>query len=112
MERPICPKCGLRPVERANYRASMWRPVCEKCRRQSHTDNSRQRSHRRLKQEVARTTGCVMCGFIPVHLCQLDVDHKNGDYRDNSPDNVQVLCANCHRLKTLLNGDWQSKNSR
>jgi 5-methylcytosine-specific restriction endonuclease McrA len=36
----------------------------------------------------------------------LDVDHKNGDKKDNREINLQTLCANCHRLKTFLNKDW------
>lgn len=45
---------------------------------------------------------CELCGFIPVHTCQLDVDHIDGDHSNNSEENLQTLCANCHRLKTFL----------
>ncbi len=48
---------------------------------------------------------CSFCGFIPVHMCQLDVDHIDGDHTNNEITNLQTLCANCHRLKTLT--DWQ-----
>lgn len=51
-----------------------------------------------------------MCGFVPVDECQLDVDHINGDHSDNSIENLQTLCANCHRLKTKLNEDGIYKN--
>ena len=50
---------------------------------------------------------CEDCGFIPEHPCQLDVDHKDGNHSNNSEDNLQTLCANCHRLKTFINQDWQ-----
>lgn len=43
---------------------------------------------------------CERCGFVPEDLCQLDIDHVNGDHHDNRPENLQTLCANCHRLKT------------
>jgi len=49
---------------------------------------------------------CEFCGFIPIHTCQLEVDHKNGKKSDNNKDNLQTLCANCHRLKTYLHKDW------
>lgn len=50
---------------------------------------------------------CEYCGFVPLHRCQLDVDHINGDKKDNRESNLQTLCANCHRLKTLVNEDWK-----
>ena len=48
-------------------------------------------------------TACELCGFVALDPCQLDVHHINGDKRDNSNDNAQVLCANCHRLVTKAN---------
>jgi len=45
---------------------------------------------------------CEECGFIPVHLCQLDVDHVDGNHHNNEISNLKTLCANCHRLKTYL----------
>lgn len=49
---------------------------------------------------------CAMCEFIPKHPCQLDVDHIDGDHSNNSPLNLQTLCANCHRLKTAFQLGW------
>ena len=50
---------------------------------------------------------CSSCGFIPINPCQLDVDHIDGDHNNNALDNLQTLCANCHRLKTYLQKDWK-----
>ncbi len=47
-------------------------------------------------------TECEICGFIPIHKCQLDVDHIDGNKKNNEDSNFQTLCANCHRLKTYL----------
>jgi hypothetical protein len=52
---------------------------------------------------------CENCGFIPIHKCQLDVDHIDGNKNNNHIDNFRTLCANCHRLKTFLNKDWKPK---
>lgn len=43
---------------------------------------------------------CEECGFIPKHKCQLDVDHIDKNHQNNDPNNLQTLCANCHRLKS------------
>ena len=55
----------------------------------------RKTPYRIHKEEV-----CCRCGFIPEDSCQLDVDHIDGNHTNNNPDNLQTLCANCHRLKT------------
>ena len=49
---------------------------------------------------------CEECGFIPIHSCQLDVDHMDGNHNNNDEFNLKTLCANCHRLKTLKSNDW------
>jgi 5-methylcytosine-specific restriction endonuclease McrA len=44
---------------------------------------------------------CEHCGFRG-EPCQLDRDHINGDRRDHRAENIQTLCANCHRLKSFM----------
>ena len=51
------------------------------------------------RKYVAEVGHCERCGFVPAHSCQLDCDHRNGDWTDNE-NNWWVLCANCHRLKS------------
>lgn len=53
-----------------------------------------------------KKTYCESCGFIAKDPCQLDMDHINGNHKDNSLSNIQTLCANCHRLKTVQNKDF------
>lgn len=72
--------------------------------------------------------GCQHCGFKAEHPCQLDIDHivpkgKNGNDRQAintswSKDRLkkeltkcQVLCSNCHRLKTYQDGTMFKKFS-
>jgi hypothetical protein len=50
-----------------------------------------------------RKDSCERCGFTPEHSSQLDVDHIDGNKQNNVLENLQTLCANCHRLKTHIN---------
>ena len=59
--------------------------------------------------QVIEKVKCTKCGFLPIHVCQLDIDHIDGNNKNNAPENLQVLCANCHRLKTYQNKDWLYK---
>jgi hypothetical protein len=44
---------------------------------------------------------CEMCGFTG-HRCQLDVNHIDANHKNNDPENLETLCANCHRLVTFI----------
>ena len=72
---------------------------CTKCRK----------NQTRLKFLVTQDLKCNHCGFEAVHRSQMDVDHIDGNHQNNDHSNLQVLCANCHRLKTYVNEDWKIK---
>jgi len=68
------------------------------------------REHRTMRKRPYRgfvQDKCSNCGFVPIHSCQLDIDHIDGNNKNNSISNLQTLCSNCHRLKTFLNKDWK-----
>ena len=44
-------------------------------------------------------------------LEQLDVDHINSNHKDNKINNLKTLCANCHRLKTMIERNNHEKLS-
>lgn len=52
-----------------------------------------------------KKASCEKCGFVPEHSAQLDVDHIDGNSKNHDQSNLQTLCANCHRLKTIQNKD-------
>ena len=64
----------------------------------------------RIGYIVHKKDKCENCGFTPIHMCQLDVDHIDGNHKNNNISNLQTLCSNCHRLKTYVNKDWRINN--
>lgn len=41
----------------------------------------------------------------PWALGQTELDHKDGNHTNNTPENVEELCKACHAHKSKLNGD-------
>lgn len=77
----------------------------DKDKRLGNTNNKNKK--RKRPYVVHKKDKCDFCGFIPIHMCQLDVDHIDGNNKNNDISNLQTLCANCHRLKTYKNKDWE-----
>lgn len=104
--RPCCKQCnkGNFTVRRYNTHLDgtkryYWTQMCTTCERKKYkqTKFTSKRKYRRTKQNAMK---CTLCPFIAKYPCQLDVDHINGDHFDNRPENLQVICSNCHRAKT------------
>jgi hypothetical protein len=55
---------------------------------------------------------CELCNFIALDPVQLDVDHIDNNPSNNDKSNLQTLCANCHRLKTKQNLDWNKNHEK
>ena len=79
---------------------------------------ARQRDRARVKRKKIKygykrhkKDACELCGFVAKHSAQLDVDHIDGNGANNDLSNLQTLCANCHRLKTMEAGDHLSSRS-
>lgn len=101
--RALCEECGRNPVNR--YRWSpvdgrpLYRKTCKPC-----IDRKRpMQPHDPKYYTKFKKPTCEDCGFVPVHPCQLDVDHVDGNKKNADPKNFRTRCANCHRLKTHLN---------
>jgi len=54
---------------------------------------------RRALREIGRSFVCELCGLgntwrdLPLRL---EIDHANGRHNDNRPENLRLLCPNCH----------------
>ncbi len=92
-----------------------FRPICSGCHKARNPESlakeklrvKRRLTLKRRPYSAFKKDFCECCGFIAVHSCQLDVDHIDGNHENNEVSNLQTLCANCHRLKTQLNRDWE-----
>ena len=66
------------------------------------------RKHRKTSCENKSGFLGFRCNYKIIHSSQLEVDHINGNPHDNSPNNLQTLCSNCHKYKTWLNKDTRT----
>jgi len=98
-DRRICRKCERNLAQKGKL-------LCRACVGQGRLPSGKF-AYRRSKKDV-----CEACGFEPEHLCQLDVDHADGNHDNNDPANHITICANCHRLKTHLNEDYRNIKHR
>lgn len=96
--RGVCITCNKNPQKSKGKKnnKTIYASICSTCHQKKYR---RLRGYRRFKKDV-----CSFCGFVPVHACQLDVDHIDGNHKNNKIENLQTLCANCHRLKTFASG--------
>lgn len=57
----------------------------------------------RLIAQGIKQNYCEKCGQLPEWLFDelpMELDHKNGNHEDNRLENLQILCPNCHAVKT------------
>jgi 5-methylcytosine-specific restriction endonuclease McrA len=110
-----CANCGVvRIIDKPRNKGKRgW--VCQKAKQQRNrksaktTGRNKPREKRKYRKYVQDK--CSRCGFIPEDICQLDVDHIDGNHKNNSVENLQTLCSNCHRVKTKINKEGPYKNA-
>src|SRR3990167_3971097 len=96
----ICKRCGKkkqREEKGLRKNTGYLREKCKDCLYETSKEfNEKEYIYRKFKK-----TECEMCGFKG-HPCQLDVNHKDMNHKNNELKNLETLCANCHRLVTFV----------
>lgn len=62
---------------------------------------------RRLINEGIKKEACEVCGWCRKTIdgrIPLELDHINGDHKDNRLENLRILCPNCHSLQPTHRG--------
>ncbi|MGW2177844.1 HNH endonuclease signature motif containing protein [Streptomyces sp. NPDC001732] len=82
-----------------------------------HPSDARRVPGDRLKRALV-TIGieqrCVMCGTEPFwrgRPLPLEVDHIDGDWRNNRPGNLRFLCPNCHSVTDTYRGRGKARRN-
>ena len=99
-DRPDCVACDRQAryhTKNEDGSVKYWRKYCTMCHKN--------RGQKQYRYRIHKKDHCEECGFIAKHPTQLDVDHIDGDKHNEDIKNLQTLCSNCHRLKTVMSGD-------
>lgn len=103
--RPTCTECNKNPcIKRSRSRG--YEKLCSTCYGRKYRKPGTSERHHRTEAGKRRVAlqPCEMCGFQPVHICQMDIDHIDENHSNNEENNLMLLCSNCHRLKS-----WQHR---
>jgi len=95
-DRPKCIECKTASAEKNHHKEGFFFERCTKCRKAKYGIYYGKAKYK--YRSLIEKEKCENCSFFPTHKCQLDIDHIDGNKKNNSISNLMVLCANCHRL--------------
>lgn len=103
----LAPKCRMgnceQPADNAGY--GRYHKYCSHHHKSKYKMNGF--SHKQYRKTYCENEdgrlGYICTAKIVEPKWQLDVDHIDGDNKNNAPENLQTLCACCHRYKTKMN---------
>ena len=85
---------GITKLKNVDTQRKKLEEMCSK-----HTRQSGQRLRQLLIICRIREDKCEICGQLPFwkgKKLTLQIDHKDGDHRNNHIDNLSIICPNCH----------------
>lgn len=94
----ICQSCGIRGASYAYTGKNgnrYYKKKCKTCTKYPNLGSKATQIH------------CSVC-LKDFHPVCLDIDHVDGNKKNNTYSNYQVICACCHRLKSLMCHDWST----
>lgn len=90
-ERGLCILC---PNPQKRTSRGTYQALCNTCDKRRYKAKDYTKPYRKVKKRI-----CERCQFKALDRCQLDVHHIDGNHHNNDPNNLETLCANCHRLE-------------
>lgn len=97
----VCGKELRRPPSRSNYQNLVCDKVCRGLLKRS-TKPGGSNTYRLWMERRGLVDMCNRCGYSE-HKEILVVHHRNRDREDNLPENLEVLCPNCHAIEHYVN---------